>query len=250
MIKPLNINDHEHQSFQIILKTLTAQDVEYMQGEAGEINLLLGDYQQVINDNLEDPNGLVKDRLIQLVFALECTGRKKEAIKILSEYPEAAENSDIMGVIGGRHKRNFLLSGLKKDAAMAFQYYEKGLEMAKAKPDPKQIFYHAINLAFLKITVEKDEAEMKRYAQLALDNCVSQKKDKWELATVAEANLYLGNTELATAFYKEAAKLANARDRQSIYSNAFNGYQSLTADTAKDAAFIKMLDDTFLKNKR
>jgi pimeloyl-ACP methyl ester carboxylesterase len=247
MIKPLKITDHEHQSFQIILKTLTAQDVDYMQGEAGEINLLLGDYQQVINDNLENATELVIDRLIQLVFALECTGRKQEALKVLNEHPEAADNSDVMGVIGGRHKRNFLLSGFRKDAALAFEYYEKGLKMAEGKKDNKQIFYHAINLAFLTITAKKDEVEMKRYAQLALDNCVSQKKDKWELATVAEANLYLGNTELATAFYKEAAKLANARDRQSIYSNAFNGYQSLTAVTTKDDAFIKMLDTVFLK---
>lgn len=249
MIKPINMDDHEHQSFQLILKTLTAQDVEYVQGEAGEINLLLGDYQAVINQYYPNASAIALKPLIQLVFALECTGRKQDALKVLNEHPLAENNSDILGVIGGRHKRNFLLSGLQKDLDLAFEYYKNGLSIAETKSDAAQIYYHAINLAFLHVFATGDMAENKRYAQLALDHCNVDSKYMWELATIAEANLYLGNEAIAETYYKEAAKLANARDRQSMYSNAFNGYQSLTSETAKDAAFVKMLDDTFLKNK-
>ncbi|MBC7875279.1 MAG: hypothetical protein H7Y01_14845, partial [Ferruginibacter sp.] len=39
------------------------------------------------------------------------------------------------------------------------------------------------------------------------------------------------------------------RSKQSIYSNAFYGYQSLTASTNKNADFLKMLDETFLKGE-
>lgn len=247
MIKPTGINDINHQSLQIILKTLTAQKIEYMQGDAGEINLLLGEYQTVINNYLKKAQEIAIKPLIQLVFALECTGRKQEALQVLQSHPKAVDNSDILGIIGGRYKRNYLLSGLQQDLDMALGYYLKALGMAQANNDHEQIFYHAINLAFLKITGEDNKGEMRKYAQLALDNCISENKDKWELATIAEANLYLGHTDVAETYYKEAAKFANARDRQSIYSNAFNGYKSLMANNANDTAFIKMLDDTFLK---
>ncbi|CAN5475782.1 hypothetical protein BH10BAC2_BH10BAC2_22510 [soil metagenome] len=246
MIKPKDISDVNHQSFSLILKTLTDQHIEYLQGDAGEINLLLGRYQALINQYLPVATEIALKPLAQLVFALECTGRKQEALQVLNNHPRAATDSDTLGIIGGRHKRNYLLSGLQKDLDMAFDYYQKALAIAQANNDHKQIFYHAINIAFLNVAALNNEAEMKKYARLALDNCVSENKDMWELATIAEANLYLGNKGAAENYYKEAAKLAGVRDRQSIYSNAFYGYQALMANAAKDAAFIKMLDDTFL----
>lgn len=248
MVKPVDINDITNQSFQIILKTLTAQHVEYLHGNPEDINLLLGEYQTVINKFLPNVQGLAKEPLVRLVFALECTGRKAEALQILNDHPLAKANTDIMGIIGGRYKRSYLLSGLQKDLDFANDYYKKALTIAADKNDKPQIFYHAINLAFLGIAGQRDVAANKSYAALALDNCKMDTTYMWELAIIAEANMYLGNIEEAKNFYEKAAKYANVRDRESMYSNAFYGYRSLNALNGDTSAFIKFLDDSFLRN--
>jgi pimeloyl-ACP methyl ester carboxylesterase len=247
MIKPKDINDLTQQSFTLILKTLTDKKVEDLKGDSEEINILLGKYQTVINNFLPNVDKLAINPLINLVFALECSGRKAEALQILQNHKLTANNSDILGIIGGRYKRAYLLSGFQQDLDMSIKYYSDALNLAKNNNDAGQIFYNAINLAFLKIAGEGNKNDMKMYAQLALDNCKTDSTDKWELATIAEANLYLGNTDIAEQYYKKAAEHANARDKSSMYSNAFNGYKKLTNDTSEDAAFIKMLDDIFLK---
>lgn len=247
MIKPKDLNDHEHQSFTLILKTLTNQPTKYLLGDQGEINILLGKYQTIINNYLPNATQLAVKPLIDLVFALECTGRKQDALNVLQNHPQSANDSDLLGIIGGRYKRSFLLSGLQNDLDMSLKYYSDALKIAKDKNDKAQIFYHAINLAFLKIAGENNKNEMQAYAQLALDNCDLNTNDKWELATIAEANLYLGKTDIAETYYKKAAAGSNARDRASMYSNAYYGFQAVTKNTAKDAAFIKMLDNILLQ---
>ena len=70
----------------------------------------------------------------------------------------------------------------------------------------------------------------------------------WELATIAEANLYLGNIDIAEEYDKKAAALAgtDVRSKQSMYGNAWYGCPSLTASKNKNAAFINMLEYVFL----
>ncbi len=55
--------------------------------------------------------------------------------------------------------------------------------------------------------------------------------------------------EAAEDFYKQAAVQpgVDARSKQSIYSNAYYGYMALTARKNKNAAFIEMLENSFLK---
>lgn len=248
MIKPVDENDIQHQSFQIILKSLTNESIEYLKGNPEEINLLLGEYQTVINKYLPVANAISLKALTELVFALECNNRKAEALKVLQEHPKAATDSDTLGIIGGRYKRQYLLNSLQADLDMSLDYYSRALSISEKNKDHKQIFYHAINLAFLNIVANNNEAEMKKFAQLALDNCISINKDMWELATIAEANLYLGNLAVAEEYYKKAGQIAgtDVRSKQSIFSNAFYGYQSLTASRNKEAAFLQMLEDVFL----
>ncbi len=248
MIKPIDANDIHHQSFEIILKTLTNQQVAYLKGNPEEINLLLGEYHEVINKFLPKAKEIGSKELTQLVFALECTKRGDEAQKVLQEHPLAGKDSDILGIIGGRYKRRYLDGGLQSDLDKSFEYYLAALEIAKTNNKPKQIFYHAINLAFLFIVAQNNEGKMKEYAQLALDNCEPLTQDMWEMATLAESNLYLGNVALAEEFYRKAAIIAGTdiRAKQSSYSNAYYGYQSLTASKNKNAAFLKMLEEIYL----
>lgn len=248
MTKPKDENDIQNQSFEIILKTLTNQYVTYLKGNPEDINLLLGEYHTVINKFLPIFKLIGLRELTQLVFALECTKRSDEAVMVLKEHPTASYSSDSLGILGGRYKRKYLLEGLQADIDKSFQYYNAALNIAQTERYNKQVFYHSINLAFLFIVAQNNETKMKEYAQLALNNCNSEQKDMWELATIAEANLYIGNIVLAEEFYKKAAKVAGTdiRAKQSIYSNAYFGYQSLMASKNKDIEFLKTLESTFL----
>ena len=88
---------------------------------------------------------------------------------------------------------------------------------------------------------------MASFAQIALD---ATKKDPfnslWKLATVAEANIYLGNFEEAKKQYAEAAKMSGIREKISIYSNAYNAYSCLMHSENPEDNFIKFLKTQFL----
>lgn len=247
MIKPKDENDLQQQSYQIILKTLTNQNIQFLNGDSEEINLLLGDYQSIIAKYLPNSNKIDEKGLINLVFALECTKQMDKAIEVLLNHPAAKSNSDILGVIGGRFKRKYLSDSLKEDWDKSFGYYKNALEIAVAKNDGSQIFYHAINLAFLEVVSGNKADETTKYAQLAIDNCQLDTNNMFELATIAEGNLYLGNMSVAEEYYKKAAKAAGSdiRAKESISSNAYYGYQSLMGTKNKDADFIKMLEEDF-----
>lgn len=249
MVKPVNDTDSQHQSYTMILNTLTNQNTNNLQGNQEDINLLLGDYQAIITKFLPNANKIGLNQLTQLVFALECSGREADAIKVLQDHPKAAKDSDALGILGGRYKRKYLLDGMQDDLDKAFKFYSDGLTIASMdKPQKEQVYYHAINLAFLSIVANNNRTEMKTYALLAKENCVSEPKDMWELATIAEANLYLGHMEVAIAYYTKAAALAgtDVRAKQSMYSNAFYGYQSLMSTQDKKAEFLLLLEQLFL----
>jgi pimeloyl-ACP methyl ester carboxylesterase len=246
MIKPIGIDDNEHQSYNIILNTLLNKSV-YLQGNPDEVNIMMGNYQSVINQYLPNAASLSTKPLIDLVFALECSGQKQLALQVLLNHPDKNSDTDILGVIGGRYKREFLLNGLKGDFDQSVEYYSKALSMAKKDKNKPQIFYHAINLAFLNIFGKDDRKNMKTFAQLALDNCDLNSQNVWEIATIAEASLYLGNEAAATAYYQKAAGIADMREKLSIYSNAYLGYQALVSSKNKNAGFLQMLEQSFLK---
>ena len=248
MVKSISADDILNQSFQIILSALTTQQIQYIKGDPEDINILMGEYPTVIHKFLPNAKNLAKPQLIQLIFALECTNQTQTAIKALNDNPLAKDDSDLLGILGGRFKRKFLLEGLQPDLELAIQHYLKGLEIAENKSDQKQIFYQAINLAFLYKVGMGDDMEMKKYAQLALDNCISSHKDLWEEATIAEANIYFGKFDDSLAHYRKAAKSAGSdvRAKISIHSNAFESYRAVTGSQNRDAAFVQELDNLFL----
>jgi pimeloyl-ACP methyl ester carboxylesterase len=247
MIKPKNNGDKQNGCYVIIVNTLSNENINHLDGNAEDVNILMGNYNSVIKKYLPKATAITVPNLIQLVFALECTGKNDQARDILLKHLSANDNSDTLGLIGGRYKRKYILEGLQEDFDKGFNYYRRALDLAIHQNSSKQVFYHAINLAFFSVLSGK-ELEMKRYAQMALNHCISEKKDLWELATMAEAYLYLGKLESSEEYYKEAAKVAgtDVRAKQSIYSNAFLGYQSLMSTMDRNAQFLKMLDGALL----
>jgi hypothetical protein len=90
----------------------------------------LGDFQTIIEEYLPHAGTLDSSALIHLAIALDGADRRDEAYKLLAEHQ--AMNSDVMGTLAGRLKRNWLLSGRRlADAEAAEAHYAKGYELAK-----------------------------------------------------------------------------------------------------------------------
>ena len=90
-------------------------------------------------------------------------------------------------------------------------------------------YYDAINLAFLSIVTDPQtgRSEMKKYANQALE-ATKHCDDSWKDATIAEANMYLGNFEIAKEFYIRASEGMGIREKVSMHTNAYAGYVALT----------------------
>jgi hypothetical protein len=68
----------------------------------------------------------------------------------------------------------------------------------------------------------------------------------WKKATLAEANMYLGNLKEAKALYGEVGEMAGIREKISIHTNAYAAYTSLMNTENEDEPFIKSLKIKFL----
>ena len=241
------VEDSKNDSFNLIVNALTENKFYNQYANTEEVNIVLGDYDEVIKNLMPNLNNLDNKGLERLVFALEGADRAEEALKIMTEHSLAKDNSNLLGIIGGRFKRNYLVTFSAEDGNNAFEYYNRGLAIAEAKNDNKQIYYLAINLAFLSILFKGDDTMMQEFAEKALE---ATSKDPfnslWKLATLAEANLYLGNFEESIKHYETTAKMCGIREKISIYTNAFNAYTCLMNTQSDEDSFIKSLKTNFL----
>ena len=244
IIQPKN---KEAVSYQLIVNTLSNSSQLNKEAESEEIHLVLEDYKEVVDNLLPNVNDLGKRGLERLIFALEKLDRRKEAFTILENHPLSKNNSDVLGLIGGRYKRKYLISYIKSEGEDAIKYYSKGLELAINDNNFQQIYYLNINLAFLSLIVKDDIVKMKAHAKNALLSCEKDSYDSlWKLATIAEANMYLGNIKRAQEFYLKASKIAAVREKISIYNNAYTGYLGLIKSNNPQDEFIKFLKASFL----
>jgi len=243
MIKP---NDENTDCYNLILDTLTGNKFYAKYTNSEEINLALGKYDAVIKELLPKAKELSQNGLKQLIFSLEGLDRKEEALEVLNNHPSAKTDTDLMGIIGGRHKRQYLSTLSNKDGETSFNYYSKALELAKIEKNHSQIYYHAINLAFLSIAYQNNESKMLKYARMALKSANKCRDNLWKYATVAEANMYIGKMKQAKKFYAKAAKMAGVRQKISIHTNAYTGYTSVMQMDNPNDKFIKFLKLNFL----
>lgn len=244
IVKPENKN---HAGYQLILATLTNVAFSNIYTDAEAVNILLGNYNQVVNDLLPNKNNLDKKGMAKLIFALEGLGRGKEAVEIMEASPITKNNSDLLGILGGRYKRRYMDTYDSTDAQTSVYYYNKGLKIATEKPDNEQIYYHAINLAFMSLVNAEDKVAMALYAEKALAAANASPDDCWKLATVAEANLYLNNLAKAKEYYTAAAAICGVREKTSMYANAIMGYTTLMHIESGTDDFIEFLKSTLLR---
>ncbi len=242
-VKPIDESDS---CYRLILSSLTESESFENYTNKEEINIALGKYDAVVKKLMPMMDLLDENGLKQLIFALEGLDRREDALKILESHPKANEATDLMGIIGGRYKRAYLRFPTVKDGETAYVYYSIALEKSLANENYEQIYYHAINLAFLSLVVEQDKVEMKKYAQQALDAAEKSGDDLWKIATVAEARMYLGDMEKARVNYGKAAEMAGIREKISIHLNAYAGYTTLMKSNSPQDEFILFLKDHFL----
>jgi len=226
MVKP---EDEKDDAYALILNTLTGSKFFNLYTNKEEINLTLGKYESVVNELLPKKDELDKRGLTQLIFALEGLERKDEVYNILNDHPLAKTNTDLMGIIAGRHKRDYLKTYSYKSYQSSHEFYSKALKISVENDVNSQIYYHAINLAFLSIVSDPEtgKSEMKTYAEQAL-KAAEKSDDNWKFATIAEANMYLGNLETAKEYYIKASENIPIRNKLSMYTNAYAGYVALT----------------------
>jgi len=227
MVKP---EDEQNDTFALILNTLTESKFFNQYTNKEEINLTLGNYNAVVNELLPRKDDLDKNGLTRLIFALEGLERTAEVYDILNNHPIAKDNTDLMGIIGGRHKRDYLKTFSGNSSKSSQEYYSKALDLSVENEDYTQIYYHAINLAFLSIVTDPEGgySKMLKYAKQALEATEQSRDNIWKYATVAEANMYLENLDIAKEFYIKASEGIQIREKISMHTNAYAGYVALT----------------------
>lgn len=242
----VQITNENDDSYQLLLNTLTNKSFLNKSSNIEEINIAMGEYNEVINSLLPKLKELDNKGLERLIYALEAAGREEEAIQILNETPAAKNNSNLLGIMGGRYKRQYLLTSLAEDLKMAFKHYSDALKISEDKGDYSQIYYHAINLAFLSL-MKRERGDMTAFADKAFQ---ATEKDPfpglWKLATMGEIFLYKGDFENSKENYGKAAAMADLREKVSIHANAYNAYVSLMQTDNPEDEYIKFLKINFL----
>ncbi len=138
--------------------------------------------------------------VVRAAIELRLQDKRKEAKALLHEHKDLG--TDVQGTLAGAYKRDYFGTNDSSDADHALLLYSEALKTAQAADDHDQIYYHAINVAFLHLVAYDDADEARAFAQVALDACDKADENLWTVATRAEANLYLGNYDEALGLYE------------------------------------------------
>ncbi|WP_228852027.1 caspase family protein [Aegicerativicinus sediminis] len=243
MVKPQSTDEAV---YKLILGVLTGNEFFKDYAKSAEINMLIGNYEEVINELFPKKEHLDANGLRNLVFALEGTDRSSEIYDLLNDHPLLKNNSDFMGILGGRHKREYLKTYSQSSGEKALEFYSKGYQMAKNDKNDSQIYYHAINLAFLNLVLKRDESKMKSFAEEAKSSAENCRDNLWKFATLGEASIYLDSMEDAEELYVKAARQADIRQKISMFTNAYTSYAVLMDGVSEHDRFAKFLKTTLL----
>jgi len=140
--------------------------------------------------------------IVDAALALERIGQRDQAITLLQAHKD--DGTDIKGTLAGRLKRIWLETEQPDYGQRSLALYQEAL---KAATEPDQIYYQAINVAFMKFVFADDLVAAGEMANLALQHASPAGNDVWKTATVAEAHLYLGRIAEALQEYRRLTSL-------------------------------------------
>lgn len=242
----VNIKSKDSDGYELILNTLTDNPFFNKYTNAEEINIALGEYDEVVRKLRPAIDYLNSNGLEKLIYAMECFGLRDEAIDILESHELAQNDGNMLFLLGGLLKNEFLNNTKEENGWAAYSCFKKALRIAKKQNDIEQIYLNAINLAFLNLLLQKDKRDMRKYAKLALEFAGKDStKSILKIATIAEANIYLDDLDKAKELYLMAAKEADIRNKIVIHSQAFTAYNTLYK-VGPDDAFVHYLKEIFL----
>lgn len=169
--------------------------------------------------------------LVLLALALDETGRREDAVRVLREH--AARGTDPLGVLAGRLKRSWQAHGRQADADEALELYRQGHEQATARDDAEQAAYHGINAAYLQLVHAGDAQGARALAQSVLARRSALPDDYWALATEGEAHLHDGRLDLALECFRAAlTRDASPRQLASTYEQTAHLARRLLGEQA------------------
>lgn len=235
IVKP---DDANHLGFKTAVKALQpGADRDWL--DSALVAVESRDFETAIRELEPRHQELDDDGIVMLALALESKQQSEKAIEILTQRDRLS--TDPLGVLAGRLKRRWLVERRRGDAERSLELYRQGLDRAAAANDHGQAFYHAINVAFMERAFMKREAEAKKLAEVALEQCGHAAQDKWRFATEGEAHLQLGNTEFAVEGYRAAM-----RDQPKPWQ-AVSMYQQAVrvAELTRNQAAAVMLREVF-----
>ena len=138
--------------------------------------------------------------VVRAALALEQTGKRDEAMALLQRHQTLG--TDVQGTLAGRVKRMWIENEDLGFAQHSLSLYQEALDKARESGNASQIYYHAINVAFLEFVAFDRLDKAQEMAELALIYASAAEEDVWSVATQAEANLYLGSRDVALDFYR------------------------------------------------
>lgn len=191
------------------------------------------------------PNAAALDQgaLTQLALALDALGKTDQAVRVLEENGKRLTQSDALGVLAGRLKRLWLATREEPLYESARENYSRALEIAQGLGDDQQIFYAAINIAFLDaLHAPANSARpesVTRHAKIAEEAATRCRPGIWRDATLGEAALLLGEPDRSIHHYKSALSAARSpREVDSIFQQVS---QIVEASYRKDKRIAPLL---------
>jgi pimeloyl-ACP methyl ester carboxylesterase len=190
---------------------------------------------------------LTVKEVVTAALALERADKRDEAIALLERHKDLG--TDVQGTLGGRMKRLWLETEDRQYADRALALYQGALDrltVTAPKLDHDQIYYQAINVAFLMFVVYDQPVKAKEMAELALEHAELAGENLWSVATRAEANLYLGHADEAISLYRKMLTLKGEPwQHASAYLQA-----GQIAGKLKDRGLAESLEELFTPGAR
>lgn len=212
IVKPQNA---EHLGVQLVTRVLIDRAASAGPWNSASVAVESRDFYTAISLLESHAEELGEPGLVRLALAYEGVGRTQDAIKLLEAHCQ--NKTDAMGVLAGRLKRRWMLEERQEDFDRALQLYSDALQVSANSPD--QLYYHAINVAFLQLAAGNQHARTS--AQKAVEYAQQGDNVMWKRATQAEAQLMLNNIEAALGAYAQALALnPKPREVESMYKQA------------------------------
>lgn len=230
IVKP---SEASHSAVQLVLEAFCNNTSSISALDSARVAVEMRDFRRAIQLFKSHPGELDKPALVQYALALDGIGRREEAIEVLTEHGKT--HSDALGTLGGRLKRRWRVERREADATEALGFYEEGYQLAIVQQNLSQVYYHAINAAFMNLLFRRDTAAANEWAKRSLNACQAADNDTsiWRLATKGECLLIAGKNEEALAHYREALeKGGNPWKLRSAYEQAYQVARYLDQEEA------------------